>query len=117
MRAEILAPSYLLSRGTLMSDDCVQRHWHRFRFPRSVRFREAKALLRLATIAVEGLCGDAAAHAVKCRIHCFANGIDVDVTTHAGRALACLFRTFVRREYGDGAIVEDRLTLPTLEAL
>ena len=94
-----------------------EHRWHRFGFPRTTRLRHFQALLQLATFAVEGLCGDAATHAVQCRIGHFSQSISIDVSTHAGRVLAAIFRAFVRREYGDGGLIEDRLLPPPLESI
>lgn len=86
--------------------------WHRLVFLRRARFRDCKALLRLASFAVEGICGEVAVRQIACRSCPPDLRIDIDVGTRAGALLVDALRALARREYGDGGLIEDRLLPP-----
>jgi len=98
-----------------MNEPATERHWHRFAFAPSTPFGDCEALLRLASFATEGLCGDGATAALPCRLDPDERAIEIDLGRHAGRILVAVFRAYVRREFGDEGLVEDRVLIPTPE--
>jgi len=77
-----------------------------FTFGRRIPIREIKGTLHLARLATESL------HGIE-RVRLEASyGIDgstrvveIDRSTEVGRTLAIIFAGYVRREFGDGAVV------------
>ncbi|MBX3356686.1 MAG: hypothetical protein KF724_13405 [Phycisphaeraceae bacterium] len=99
-----------------MTGTTCRSHWHRFRFDCSVPIRDCEALLRLASFATEGLCGIGATSAVSYRLVPDLRVVEIDINGHSGCILAAVFRAFVRREYGVGGLIEDRILIPTMES-
>lgn len=83
----------------------MQKDELRFWFGESVSMPEVDGTLRLAVMAVEALHGaDRVRMEGRFELDTHGRTVAIDVATEVGRALALVFGSYIRREFGDEAV-------------
>jgi hypothetical protein len=81
----------------------------KFVFGSWVPMAEVEATLRLAQIAAESMHGEDRVRLETCsRVDLAARACFIDTITEVGRTLAAIFGGYVRREFGESAVLIER---------